>query len=80
MTRGGKGYAIDVHNLSKSFAGKQVVHELNLQVKYGEIFGFLGPNGSGKTTSIRMLCGLLTPDSGQGTCLGLDIISATDQI
>ena len=77
---GGKGYAIDVRNLSKSFAGKQVVRELNLQVQYGEIFGFLGPNGSGKTTSIRMLCGLLTPDGGEGTCLGLDILTASDQI
>jgi ABC-2 type transport system ATP-binding protein len=50
------------------------VKDLSLQVKQGEIFGFLGPNGSGKTTSIRMLCGLLTPDSGQGSCLGLDVL------
>jgi ABC-2 type transport system ATP-binding protein len=65
--------AIDVRGLNKSFGGKRVVRDLSLQVQPGEIFGFLGPNGSGKTTSIRMLCGLLTPDSGSGTCLGYDI-------
>jgi ABC-2 type transport system ATP-binding protein len=66
--------AIDVHGLNKSFGDKHVVTDLSLQVQPGEIFGFLGPNGSGKTTSIRMLCGLLTPDSGSGTCLGYDIL------
>ena len=65
--------AIDVKGLSKSFEGREVVHELSMQVKRGTIYGFLGPNGSGKTTTIRMLCGLLTPDSGEGTCLGYDI-------
>jgi ABC-2 type transport system ATP-binding protein len=65
--------AIDVRGLNKSFGDKHVVTDLSLQVQPGEIFGFLGPNGSGKTTSIRMLCGLLTPDSGSGTCLGYDI-------
>jgi ABC-2 type transport system ATP-binding protein len=65
--------AIDVHGLSKSFGGREVVHDLSMQVKRGSIYGFLGPNGSGKTTTIRMLCGLLTPDSGEGTCLGYDI-------
>lgn len=65
--------AIDVRGLNKSFGEKHVVTDLSLQVQRGEIFGFLGPNGSGKTTSIRMLCGLLTPDSGSGTCLGYDI-------
>jgi ABC-2 type transport system ATP-binding protein len=64
---------IDVHGLTKSFGGKQVVRDLSMQVKRGTIFGFLGPNGSGKTTTIRMLCGLLTPDQGSGTCLGYDI-------
>jgi ABC-2 type transport system ATP-binding protein len=64
---------IDVEGLSKSFGGKRVVSRLKLRVERGEIFGFLGPNGSGKTTSIRMLCGLLTPDEGQGHCLGYDI-------
>jgi ABC-2 type transport system ATP-binding protein len=65
--------AIDVRGLDKRFGDKHVVVDLSLRVERGEIFGFLGPNGSGKTTSIRMMCGLLTPDSGSGTCLGLDI-------
>jgi ABC-2 type transport system ATP-binding protein len=65
---------IDVNGINKHFGDKHVVKDLSLQVREGEIFGFLGPNGSGKTTSIRMLCGLLTPDSGSGTCLGLDVI------
>jgi ABC-2 type transport system ATP-binding protein len=64
---------IDVHGLTKSFGGRQVVRDLSMRVKRGTIFGFLGPNGSGKTTTIRMLCGLLTPDQGSGTCLGYDI-------
>jgi ABC-2 type transport system ATP-binding protein len=67
-------YAIDVHNLNKHFGDKHVVNNVSLQVRKGEIFGFLGPNGSGKTTTIRMMCGLLKPDSGTGTCLGYDII------
>ena len=66
--------AIDVQGLSKSFGGRRVVEDFSLQVLEGEIFGFLGPNGSGKTTTIRMLCGLLTPDAGHGTCLGHDIL------
>ena len=65
--------AIDVRGLSKSFSGRRVVDDFALQVPRGTIYGFLGPNGSGKTTTIRMLCGLLTPDSGMGTCLGYDI-------
>ena len=65
--------AIDVHGLNKSFGKKHVVKDFSLQVRRGEIYGFLGPNGSGKTTSIRMICGLLKPDSGHGTCLGYDI-------
>lgn len=64
---------IDVSGLSKSFDGKLAVDNFSLQVARGTIYGFLGPNGSGKTTTIRMLCGLLTPDAGSGTCLGLDI-------
>jgi ABC-2 type transport system ATP-binding protein len=64
---------IDARNLSKSFGGRVVVDNLSLQVRRGRIHGFLGPNGSGKTTTIRMLCGLLTPDSGEGFCLGFDI-------
>src|SRR6478672_5384744 len=71
---------IDVHGLTKSFGGRQVVRDLSMQVKRGSIYGFLGPNGSGKTTTIRMLCGLLTPDSGEGTCLGYDIRRDADKI
>jgi len=67
-------YVIDVHDLSKSFGSRRVVEGLTLQVAEGEICGFLGANGSGKTTTIRMLCGLLKPDSGAGTCLGFDIV------
>ena len=73
-------YAIDVQGLNKHFGDKHVVIDLSMRVRRGEIFGFLGPNGSGKTTSIRMMCGLLTPDSGAGTCLGFDIRRETDQI
>ena len=65
---------IEVRGLTKAFSGKTVVDHLALTVNRGEIFGFLGPNGSGKTTSIRMLCGLLTPDAGEGTCIGYDVI------
>ncbi len=65
--------AIDVHGLSKRYGGRTVVDNLAIQVRRGEICGFLGPNGSGKTTTIRMLCGLLEPDAGEGRCLGLDI-------
>lgn len=72
--------AIDVHGLDKHFGDKHVVRDLSLQVRRGEIFGFLGPNGSGKTTSIRLMCGLLTPDGGSGTCLGFDIRSQSDRI
>ena len=67
-------------NLSKKFGTKEVVKRLNLTVKKGQIFGFLGPNGSGKTTSIRMMCGLLTPSSGAGTCLGYDILTMRKSI
>ncbi|STX27848.1 ABC transporter ATP-binding protein [Legionella beliardensis] len=71
---------IDVYNLCKSFDNKVVVDNVDLHVKKGEVFGFLGPNGSGKTTTIRMLCGLLTPDAGSGTCLGYDIIRQSKEI
>jgi len=72
--------AISVEGLTKSFDGHVVVHDLSMQVKRGTIYGFLGPNGSGKTTTIRMLCGLLTPDSGSGTTLGYDILTQADEI
>src|SRR5690349_14558493 len=73
-------FAIDVTGLNKTFGAKRVVKDFSLQVKRGEIYGFLGPNGSGKTTSIRMLCGLLKPDSGRGTCLGHDVLRETAAI
>jgi ABC-2 type transport system ATP-binding protein len=66
--------AIDVTGVTKRFGSRTVVNGIDLQVRNGEIYGFLGPNGSGKTTFIRMLCGLLTPDAGSGTCLGYDIL------
>jgi ABC-2 type transport system ATP-binding protein len=72
--------AIDVHGLSKSFGGRKVVRDLSMQVKRGTIYGFLGPNGSGKTTTIRMLTGLLTPDEGEGTCLGYNIRTQAGEI
>jgi ABC-2 type transport system ATP-binding protein len=71
---------IDVRDLQKSFGVRKVVQGLSLQVTAGEICGFLGANGSGKTTTIRMLCGLLTPNGGSGTCLGLDIIREAPSI
>ena len=72
--------AIEVERLTKSFDQRVVVRDLTLKVPKGAIFGFLGPNGSGKTTTIRMLCGLLTPDSGTGTCLGYDILTQSELI
>ena len=74
------GYAIDVAGLNKSFGGRRVVRDLSLKVPRGQIFGFLGPNGSGKTTSIRLICGLLTADSGSGTCLGYDVMKQSAEI
>jgi ABC-2 type transport system ATP-binding protein len=71
---------IDVHDLCKSFGTRRVVDSLTLQVASGAICGFLGANGSGKTTTIRMLCGLLTPDGGTGTCFGLDILREATKI
>jgi ABC-2 type transport system ATP-binding protein len=72
--------AIDVRGLVKRFGHRTVVDNINLRIMPGRICGFLGPNGSGKTTTLRMICGLLTPDGGTGTCLGHDIISGRDQI
>jgi ABC-type multidrug transport system, ATPase component len=73
-------WIIDVEGLNKSFGTKLVVDNLSMQVRRGEIYGFLGPNGSGKTTSIRMMCGLLTPDSGSGHTLGYDITRQATEI
>jgi len=72
--------AIDVRGMTKRFGARTVVDGIDLQVRAGEVFGFLGPNGSGKTTFIRMLCGLLRPDGGSGTCLGHDVIKESDAI
>jgi ABC-2 type transport system ATP-binding protein len=76
----GPEIVIEVEGLTKSFGGRSVVKNLTMEVRKGLIYGFLGPNGSGKTTTIRMLCGLLTPDSGRGTCLGYDILTQADEI
>jgi ABC-2 type transport system ATP-binding protein len=65
--------AINVHGMTKRFGKRTVVDDVDLAVATGEIVGFLGPNGSGKTTTIRMICGLLRPDAGEGTVLGLDV-------
>ncbi|MFV0680325.1 ABC transporter ATP-binding protein [Ottowia sp.] len=66
-------WIIDVRGLTKRYGARAVVDDVDIQLAPGRICGFLGPNGSGKTTTIRMLCGLLTPDAGEGTCLGLDL-------
>lgn len=71
---------IDVRGMTKRFGTRTVVNDISLQVRRGEVCGFLGPNGSGKTTFIRMLCGLLRADAGSGTCLGYDIIRESDAI
>jgi ABC-2 type transport system ATP-binding protein len=78
-TRNG-AIAVEVEGLTKSFGGRVVVRELTMRVQKGQIYGFLGPNGSGKTTTLRMLCGLLTPDSGRGTALGYDIRTQNEEI
>jgi ABC-2 type transport system ATP-binding protein len=72
--------AIDVHGMTKRFGHRTVVDRIGLEVRRGEIYGFLGPNGSGKTTFIRMLCGLLRADEGSGTCLGHDVIRESEAI
>src|SRR5689334_19158599 len=72
--------AIDVQGMTKRFGERTVVNDIALQVRTGEIYGFLGPNGSGKTTFIRMLCGLLRADGGEGTCLGHDVIRDSEAI
>src|SRR5580692_10773289 len=72
--------AIDVHGLTKRFGNKVAVNKADIAVPEGQVWGFLGPNGSGKTTTIRMLCGLLRADDGQGTCLGLDFRTQSEAI
>src|SRR5258706_11529789 len=72
--------AIDVHDLVKLYGKRTVVDHVSLAVEQGRICGFLGPNGSGKTTTLRMICGLLTPDGGGGTCLGYDLLREREAI
>src|SRR5260370_32837940 len=74
------GLAIDVRGMTKRFGKRTAVDHIDLQVRSGEICGFLGPNGSGKTTFIRMLCGLLRADAGSGVCLGYDVIRQSEAI
>ncbi len=64
--------AIQTRGLRREFGELVAVHDVDLDIPRGQIYGFLGPNGSGKTTTIRMLCGLLTPSSGSAHVLGLD--------
>lgn len=71
---------IDVEGLTKRFGALTAVDNLSLRVPRGAIYGFLGPNGSGKTTTIRMVCGLLKPDAGRGTCLGHDVLTQSARI
>ncbi len=71
---------IDVQGITKRFGNRTVVNNIPMQVRRGEIYGFLGPNGSGKTTFLRMLCGLLKPDGGSGRCLGFDIRGESGEI
>jgi ABC-2 type transport system ATP-binding protein len=71
---------IDVRGVTKRFGERTVVNHITMQVRPGEIYGFLGPNGSGKTTFLRMLCGLLKPDGGEGSCLGLDFRTQSAEI
>ncbi len=78
--RNGGPFVIDVRGMTKRFGSRVVVDHIGLQVRQGEIYGFLGPNGSGKTTFIRMLCGLLRADEGSGTCLGYDVIGQSEAI
>ncbi|HEY2800882.1 MAG TPA: ABC transporter ATP-binding protein [Chthoniobacterales bacterium] len=72
--------AIDVHGMTKRYGDRAVVDHVDLTVRVGEIYGFLGPNGSGKTTFLRMLCGLLRADDGNGQVLGHDVISESEAI
>ncbi len=72
--------AIEVHDLRKTFGDLVAVKDLSMTVPQGVIYGFLGPNGSGKTTTIRMMCGLMKPDGGSGTALGYDILKEADEL
>ncbi|HBC92644.1 MAG TPA: ABC transporter ATP-binding protein, partial [Pelotomaculum sp.] len=73
-------YVVTTHELTKKFGSFTAVNNLSIKIKPGEIYGFLGPNGSGKTTTIRMLCGLLEPTAGSGTVLGYDLARESEKI
>ncbi len=75
-----QAFAIDVHGLTKRFGRKTAVDHIDIAVPEGQVWGFLGPNGSGKTTTIRMICGLLRATEGSGTCLGYDLLTQSEQI
>ena len=80
MINQAQGLAIDVKNLCKKFGNKVAVDNVSIAQPAGSVWGFLGPNGSGKTTTIRMLCGLLEPTSGEGSCLGFDVVKQSREI
>src|ERR1700730_17069138 len=72
--------AVEARELSKTYGQLVAVDKLSLEIQEGEVFAFLGPNGSGKTTTIRMLCGIISPTSGEGRVLGFDIATQTEAI
>src|SRR5438552_1098916 len=72
--------AVEARDLTKIYGELVAVDRLSLSVREGEVFAFLGPNGSGKTTTIRMLCGIITPSAGEGRVLGFDIASESEAI
>ncbi len=73
-------YVIEAENLTKTFGNFTAVDSISFNVKKGEIFGFLGANGAGKTTAMKMLTGLLSPSSGKATVVGYDVFSQSEQI
>src|SRR5438094_8206807 len=72
--------AVEARELSKTYGQLIAVDKLSLEIDEGEVFAFLGPNGSGKTTTIRMLCGIISPSSGQGRVLGFDVATQSESI
>src|ERR1700739_3004210 len=74
------GYSVEVENLVKRFGDFTAVDRISFQTRTGEVFGFLGANGSGKSTTIRILCGLLHPTSGRASVAGFDVVASPEQI